>query len=51
MAPNTRKNTANTLSIHKKGLSAYYNFPISTGPFEGINNSDKSKAQFRRSVS
>jgi len=35
------KNFANTLSVHKKGILAYYDFPISTGPLEGTNNKIK----------
>jgi transposase len=32
------KNFANTLSVHKEGILAYYDFSISTGPLEGTNN-------------
>ncbi|HZD04046.1 MAG TPA: transposase [Longimicrobiales bacterium] len=32
---------ANTLSIHRQGLLAHYDVPISTGPLEGINNKIK----------
>jgi transposase len=32
---------SNTVSLHRKGLLAYYDFPISTGPLEGINNKIK----------
>jgi len=35
------KNFAKTLSVHKKGILAYYDFPISTGPLEGTNNKIK----------
>ena len=35
------KNFANTLSNHRKGILAYYDFPISTGPLEGTNNKIK----------
>jgi transposase len=29
---------SNTLSLHREGLLAYYDVPISTGPLEGTNN-------------
>jgi len=29
---------ANTLIAHRSGLLAYYTYPISTGPLEGVNN-------------
>ena len=32
---------ATTLSDHRKGLLAYYDFPISNGPLEGTNNKIK----------
>jgi len=32
---------ANTLELHRKGLLAWYNHPISTGPLEGTNNKIK----------
>lgn len=32
---------ANTLENHKKGILAYYQYPISTGPLEGTNNKIK----------
>ena len=32
---------ANTLSLHRTGLLAYYDVPISTGPLEGTNNKIK----------
>ena len=32
---------SNTLSLHRQGLLAYYDFPISTGPLEGTNNKIK----------
>ena len=32
---------ANTLSLHREGLLAYYDVPISTGPLEGTNNKVK----------
>jgi transposase len=32
---------ANTLSVHRQGLLAHYDVPISTGPLEGINNKIK----------
>jgi transposase len=32
---------SNTLSIHREGLLAYYDVPISTGPLEGTNNKIK----------
>ncbi len=32
---------ANTLLLHRKGLLAWYDFPISTGPLEGTNNKIK----------
>lgn len=32
---------SNTLSIHRTGLLAYYDVPISTGPLEGMNNKIK----------
>jgi transposase len=32
---------SNTLSVHRKGLLAYYDVPISTGPLEGVNNKIK----------
>ena len=35
------KNFAKTLAIHKSGLLAYYDHPISTGPLEGTNNKIK----------
>ena len=38
---NMLKRFANTLSNHRKGILAYYDFPISTGPLEGTNNKIK----------
>jgi len=32
---------ARTLTIHRRGLLAWYDFPISTGPLEGTNNKIK----------
>ena len=32
---------SNTLSLHRQGLLAYYDVPISTGPLEGTNNKIK----------
>lgn len=32
---------ANTLVLHRKGILAWYNYPISTGPLEGTNNKIK----------
>jgi transposase len=32
---------ARTLAIHRQGLLAYYDHPISTGPLEGVNNKIK----------
>jgi len=32
---------SNTLSLHRSGLLAYYDVPISTGPLEGTNNKIK----------
>ena len=32
---------ANTLSEHRKGILAWYDHPISTGPLEGTNNKIK----------
>ena len=32
------KQMANTLSIHREGVLAYYDVPITTGPLEGTNN-------------
>ena len=32
---------ANTLLIHRRGILAYYDYPISTGPLEGTNNKIK----------
>ena len=29
---------ADTLEEHQEGVLAYYDYPISTGPLEGINN-------------
>ena len=29
---------ASTLEEHREGILAYYDYPISTGPLEGINN-------------
>ncbi len=29
---------ANTLLVHRRGILAYYDYPISTGPLEGTNN-------------
>ena len=30
-----------TLALHRRGLLAYYDYPISTGPLEGTNNKIK----------
>ena len=38
---NMLKNFSKTLSNHRKGILAYYDFPISTGPLEGTNNKIK----------
>jgi transposase len=35
------KDFANTLRIYRRGILAYYSFPISTGPLEGTNNKIK----------
>jgi transposase len=35
------KKFANTLQLHRKGLLAWYDFPISTGALEGTNNKIK----------
>jgi transposase len=35
------KTMAKTLSAHRSGVIAYYDFPISTGPLEGTNNKIK----------
>lgn len=35
------KEFANTLRTHRKGILAYYDHPISTGPLEGTNNKIK----------
>lgn len=35
------KKFANTLLAHRTGIFAWYDFPISTGPLEGINNKIK----------
>jgi transposase len=32
---------ARTLALHRQGLLAYYDYPISTGPLEGVNNKIK----------
>lgn len=32
---------ARTLIVHRDGLLAWYNYPISTGPLEGTNNKTK----------
>jgi len=32
---------AKTLRAHRHGLLAYFNYPISTGPLEGLNNNTK----------
>jgi transposase len=32
---------ADTLSLHRAGLLAYYDVPITTGPLEGTNNKIK----------
>jgi transposase len=32
------KDFASTLAIHRRGLLAWYHYPISTGPLEGTNN-------------
>ena len=34
-------NFARTLQTHRRGILAYYDFPISTGPLEGTNNKIK----------
>ncbi|MBI5252477.1 MAG: transposase [Desulfomonile tiedjei] len=35
------KDFANSLGTHRRGILAYYNYPISTGPLEGTNNKIK----------
>lgn len=35
------KKFSNTLSLHRYGILAYYDYPISTGPLEGTNNKIK----------
>ena len=35
------KHFANTLRTYRKGILAYYSYPISTGPLEGTNNKIK----------
>lgn len=35
------KEFANTLLTHRRGIMAYYDYPISTGPLEGTNNKIK----------
>lgn len=35
------KDFANTLRTHRRGILAYYDHPISTGPLEGTNNKIK----------
>jgi len=35
------KKFSNTLSAHRTGILAYYDYPISTGPLEGTNNKIK----------
>ena len=35
------KDLAKTLRLHRKGILAYYDYPISTGPLEGTNNKIK----------
>jgi len=35
------KKLANTIAAHRTGISAYYDFPISTAPLEGTNNKIK----------
>lgn len=35
------KKFATTLSAHRTGILAYYDYPISTGPLEGTNNKIK----------
>jgi len=35
------KKFANTLSLHRYGILAYYDYHISTGPLEGTNNKIK----------
>ena len=35
------KTFANTLLAHKRGILAWYDYPISTGPLEGLNNKIK----------
>jgi transposase len=32
---------AKTLRVHRRGILAYYDYPISTGPLEGTNNKIK----------
>ncbi len=32
------KDFARTLAIHRRGLLAWYRYPISTGPLDGTNN-------------
>jgi transposase len=35
------KDFAKTLRLHRDGILAYYDYPISTGPLEGTNNKIK----------
>ena len=35
------KKFAKTLASHRTGIMAYYDYPISTGPMEGLNNKIK----------
>lgn len=35
------KDFAKTLVLHRKGILAWYDYPISTGPLEGTNNKIK----------
>ncbi len=32
---------AKTLALHRRGILAYYDYPISTGPLEGTDNKIK----------
>ena len=38
---NVLKKLANSLLVHRSGIFAWYSYPISTGPLEGLNNKIK----------
>jgi len=42
---------AKTLANHRKGILSYYDFRVSTGPLEGMNNKIKTMKRGKRSVS